>query len=162
MQAFNAICAGIQARIKSAFGNPRRVLKGAAEYGWLGYMDGGLMLIVDGRLFAKPECCVYIDESLSDWKRVVSDWPSTWANVESGHPGVLARRLGDHVEIAQFDDSDSVVSVVGISLAALEVALGLALRSIESFAERLSTHLASHGVEDSFHRARVVAGLEEL
>jgi hypothetical protein len=139
-----------------------RVVETAKEYGWSAYIDGGLALIVDQQLFAGPECCVFLNEALADWKQLGVEWPSSWTNVECGHPGVLARQLGDRIEICRFNDSDEVVSTVDLPIAALQQALVPALESVNAFAERLADHLTARGVEDAHHCAQVVAGLVEV
>jgi hypothetical protein len=133
----------------------------AAEYGWSPFLDGGLVLIVDGIVFSRPTCCVDLDEGVRDWIRLAAEWPAEWTGVESGHPGVLARRDGDRIFVsAQADEFPTAIpAAVQISTRQLSAALAPALASIEQFAERLADELAMRGVEDHAAKARLVAGL---
>jgi hypothetical protein len=133
----------------------------AAEFGWSPFLDGGLVLVVDSRSFAAPTCCVDLEEGVRDWKALCVDWPSTWTSVESGHPGVLARRLGDRVQFSpQADDFDDPIPVaVDVPFVSLHRALGAALASIDAFALRLGSEFERRGIEDAHRLGRLVAGL---
>lgn len=133
----------------------------AREYGWSPYLDGGLVLVVDGRVFSRPTCCVDLDEGVADWVRLSEEWPAEWTGVESGHPGVLARRQEDRVQISEQPDDfpDEIVPAVEVGLDQLRRALPSALEEIELFAERLHPRLAARSVPDPDRCARIVAGL---
>jgi hypothetical protein len=136
-------------------------IESAANYGWGPFMDGGLVLVVDQLSFALPTCCVDLEDGVRDWIALCEEWPSAWTGVESGHPGVLARRLGDRVQFSQqLDDLGPNISpALDVPLAALQNALVPALASIEAFALRLGDHFAARGMEDPHRFSRIVAGL---
>jgi hypothetical protein len=138
-----------------------RVCQSADEYGWAPYLDGGFVLVVDGQVFSQPTCCVDLEEGVADWARLGEQWPSTWTGVESGHPGVLARRNGDRIQVSnQADDFPStILPMVEFGVAQLRAALPSALQEVTLFASRLEPRLAKRGVDEPGRRALIVAGL---
>lgn len=139
------------------------VVECGTEYGWAPYLDGGLVLVVDGRLFSHPTCCVDLEEGVTDWVRLANEWPETWTPVESGHPGVLARWSGDRVHVSpQLDDSTEFRVAVDVAREQIRSAIPPAQAEIVAFAQRLRRQLEIRDVPDAAVRARVVAGLERL
>ena len=137
------------------------VCESADKFGWAPFLDGGFVLVVDGQVFSRPTCCVDLQEGVADWVRLGEEWPSSWTGVESGHPGVLARRQGDRIRVsAQADDFPPlIIPTVEFGVAQLRAALPSALEEISSFASRLDPRLAVRRVDDPGARAMVVAGL---
>lgn len=137
------------------------VCASADEYGWAPFLDGGIVLVVDDRVFSRPTCCVDLQEGVADWVRLGERWPKRWRGVESGHPGVLARRLGVRIQVSdQADDFPKrIVPRVQFTVAQLRAAVPSALAEIASFASRLEPRLAERGVGEPRRHASIVAGL---
>lgn len=135
----------------------------AQEYGWSPYLDGGLVLAVDGRVFSRPTCCVDLKEGVADWVRLSEEWPATWTGVESGHPGVLARWQGDRIQVSEQADDfpDRILPSIELGIDQLRAALPRALVEISLFASRLEPRLAAREVDEPKSRALIVAGLAD-
>lgn len=139
----------------------RYVIEAGTEYGWDAWLDGGLVLVINEVHIAGPTCCCDLEEGVRDWVQLCTDWPEDWRGVETGHPGVLARRRGSLVQFSeQLDDfPDQIMVAATVELAALRAALPAALASIERFADRMGNALMARGIHNGIALGRVVAGL---
>ena len=115
-----------------------------------------------GQTFVRPTCCVDLREGVADWIRLTRSWGSSWESVESGHPGVLARVIGQAVQIStQQDDFPQEIPVaVQVNIDHLQRAADAGAVEIRRFAKRLEARMRDRGYEDPGPLARTIAGLE--
>ncbi len=133
----------------------------AGEYGF-DAMYGGVVLRVNGRIVAAPECCVNLCDGLVDWFRLVDDRPERWTSIWTGHPLILARVVDSTVQFSEQADQPAEVVVAEAPLGPLRDAVAQLAPDCWRLSERLQLRLDQRGIPDSETVAQILAGLAKL